>query len=189
MQSVFKLPVAIALLRAAELGELQLRDVMVLLSADVRAGAATGLGTRIGATPVEISLSERLKTMIIDSDNTAVDALLSRIGGPRGVTQSLRALGVTGVRVDRGERELHCDNAGIAPSECRASLPWRCTMQSFRRLCLSPPRVAPIVHAALRYCASGAQPVTASAITPSRILPSTRERSRISKKKCSIATS
>lgn len=123
MQSVFKLPVAIALLRAVEMGELQLRDVMSLRSADVRAGAATGLGARIGTAGLAVSLGELLKTMVIDSDNTAVDALLSRIGGSRGVTQSLRALGVTGVRVDRGERELHCDNAGIAPSDCAGFTP------------------------------------------------------------------
>jgi beta-lactamase class A len=58
---------------------------------------------------VTLTVGELLKWMLVDGDNSAADALLSRAGGPAQVTARLRELGVHGVRVDRGEDALARD--------------------------------------------------------------------------------
>ncbi len=116
MQSTFKLPVAIALLREVDKGKLKLQDKLFLTIKDVR-GGPTGISSRIGAESASISVVDLLTEMVENSDNTAVDALLPRLGGPRGVTQKLQALGLK-IKIERSERELQCDNNGVPPQEC-----------------------------------------------------------------------
>jgi beta-lactamase class A len=54
-----------------------------------------------------LSLASVCEYAISNSDNTAADVLCRRIGGPAAVTAYLRQLGVSDVRVDRYERDLH----------------------------------------------------------------------------------
>jgi beta-lactamase class A len=58
-------------------------------------------------------MEELLGAVLIESDNTAADVLMKRIGGPGAVTAWLTARKIPGVRVDRYERELPSDVYGM----------------------------------------------------------------------------
>ncbi|HEX8242158.1 MAG TPA: class A beta-lactamase [Longimicrobium sp.] len=113
MQSVFKLPVAIALLRRVDAGQVRLGVEMNVTAADLRAGHSP-IADQYPNGGARFTVRELLRRMVSESDNTAADLLLPLAGGPAGVTRTMRALGVTGVRVDRGEGRLALDFHGIA---------------------------------------------------------------------------
>ena len=108
MASSFKVAVALALVRRVERGELQLTDMVHLAPDDMRPGMGNGIAER-WPRGADLALVDLAEAMIEQSDNTACDALLSRVGGPAGVTAVVREQGVSGLRVDRSELELGRD--------------------------------------------------------------------------------
>jgi beta-lactamase class A len=101
MQSVFKLPLAIELLREVDRKKIDLARVIALGPADARGGPT---GTM--AVPAKKTVGELLEAMLITSDNVATDKLLSLVGGPRAVDARVRALGIDHVTIRYAEREL-----------------------------------------------------------------------------------
>ena len=63
----------------------------------------------------EYTAAELLAAAVGQSDNTAADVLMARIGGPGVVTAWLAAHRVEAVRIDRYERELQTEMLGLAP--------------------------------------------------------------------------
>ena len=92
-------------------GRVQLDRKVTLTPADLLDGGLDPIATEFprGAT---LTVEDLLRRMVANSDNTAVEALLALTGGPAAVTRRLRDLGITGVRVDRGERQLARDLTG-----------------------------------------------------------------------------
>jgi len=111
MQSVFKLPLAAAVLAEVDAGRALFTEQFYLLEDQLSPAfspiAAAWPGRR------EYSLQALFETMVVDSDNTAADVLMKRIGGPGAVTAWLTAGRVPDVRVDRYERELQPDVYGM----------------------------------------------------------------------------
>jgi len=101
MQSVFKLPVAIEVLRQVDGKKLDLARVVALEVADRRGGPGTLI-----TVPSKKTVRELLEAMIITSDNTATDKLLSLVGGPGVVEARVRALGVDHVTIRYTELDL-----------------------------------------------------------------------------------
>jgi beta-lactamase class A len=52
------------------------------------------------------TVGQLLAAAVSHSDNTAADVLLELVGGPAVVTAFLRAHGIQGMRIDRGEDEI-----------------------------------------------------------------------------------
>ncbi|MBX3478917.1 MAG: class A beta-lactamase [Caulobacter sp.] len=111
MQSVFKAPLGAAVLARVDAGQLSLGDVVVLTEADM----APQLSPVAAAWPAKdrYTIRDLLTAAVRDSDNTAADVLMRRIGGPTALTAWLRSRGVTGVDVDRYERELQVQALGM----------------------------------------------------------------------------
>lgn len=101
MQSVFKLPIAIEVLRQVDSKKLDLGRVVALEAADARGGPGTLI-----TVPSKKTVRELLEAMIITSDNTACDKLLSLVGGPGVVEARVRALGVDHVTIRYTELDL-----------------------------------------------------------------------------------
>lgn len=120
MQSVFKVPVALAILRRVDAGELRLDRVVPVAAADLRPGHSP-IAEAHPNGGARYTVRELLRLMVAESDNTAADLLLSLAGGPAAVTANLRAHGVAGVRVDRGEGRLALDLNGIEPGPGRTA--------------------------------------------------------------------
>ncbi len=115
LASVYKLPIAVALLRRVDAGTLALSDSVRLDPWDYRIGRATLAPNRPGGAGM-YTLARLLDAMLTDSDNTASDALLALAGGPRAVTDTLAALGLEGIRVDRSEGETLFEFYGLPDS-------------------------------------------------------------------------
>jgi beta-lactamase class A len=103
MASVFKLPVAIAVLDAVEKGTLRLDREVEILEKD-----------RMEVGPIydewkpgmRVTVARMVDVMLVDSDNTAADVLVAQLGGPSAVEKALVARGVPGVKVSLDEKGL-----------------------------------------------------------------------------------
>lgn len=115
LASVYKLPIAVALLRRVDGGTVTLSDSVRLDPWDYRIGRATLAPNRPGGAGM-YTVARLLKAMVTDSDNTASDALLTLAGGPRAVTDTLGALGLEGIRIDRPEGETLFEFYGLPDS-------------------------------------------------------------------------
>jgi beta-lactamase class A len=132
MASVFKLPVALTILDRKTRLPLSLK---VKLDASV-ARPFRGSIAQLVPRGAMLTIEELLDAMLIDSDNTAADALLGLSAGPAGVTARLRALGIDGIRVDRSEGEMALDYASVTDVPPKDQ--W--TLDSFQRAMSAVPR-------------------------------------------------
>lgn len=114
-QSVSKLWVAIAVLKAVDGGLLTVDDWVTMTEAD-RSVFFQPLASRIGRKGHRIQVMGLLRRAIIESDNSANDKLMQTVGGPEGVGQTLADMGLGHVKVGAYERDLQALTAG---------LPWR----------------------------------------------------------------
>ena len=134
--SVFKLPVLVALVRAADAGVLDLGR-QVTVPVEGRAPGPTGVSAM--SDPVTMSLRDLARSMIVVSDNAATDVVLDAVGLPA-VTATLTALGLdsTQVLVDvNGLFDTIVQDAGLASfadfppaPELRDLLTWRAVRPS-----------------------------------------------------------
>lgn len=116
MASVFKLPLAIALLARVDRGALRLDESVALGPSDIRPGGGGGtIAERAPAGGIALSIGELLEAMLVSSDNTAADALLPLAGGGAAITAQLDAVGLSDIRIDRSEAELWFDSYGAMP--------------------------------------------------------------------------
>lgn len=91
LYSVFKLPLAIAVLKAVEENRLTLSQKIHVTPAETVAGAPEN--SALWRKPVDLTIAELIDVSISRSDNTSTDKLLQLVGGPLAVTERLRALG------------------------------------------------------------------------------------------------
>lgn len=112
LASTFKLPLAVAVLRAVERDQLGPLDGKVRLEATDMLGWASPLYERM-PTGGQATLRELLSSLLENSDNSAADALLRLAGGPARVRASLVALGLPDISIDRDEAELNLDASGV----------------------------------------------------------------------------
>src|SRR5262249_46518255 len=110
--SVVKLPVAIVVLDRVDQGRWTLSTPITLLPQDMHPRGWLGDRYPRGGGPVRLQIL--LNAMLMRSDNSAADALMRLVGGPRAVTAWLERHGIHGLRVDRTERGLGDDWYGLA---------------------------------------------------------------------------
>jgi beta-lactamase class A len=118
MQSVFKAPMAAAAMAEVDAGRLRLDETIRLTEMDL--SPPFSLINQAWPTPPaghtrDMTVSELMTLAVQDSDNTAADVLMKRIGGPGAVTAWLQAKEVPAMRIDRYERDLQQEAEGMAP--------------------------------------------------------------------------
>lgn len=117
MASVYKLPIAIAILREVDVGKIALDDSIRLTPADLRLGLGNNQVEKlVGTEGHSFSVGELLRRILVDSDNASSDALLKLLT-PAKVSSHLATLGISGIRVDRPELELLLDFIGAPTHE------------------------------------------------------------------------
>ena len=114
LQSVSKFPVSVALLHMAQTRRLQLERPVTLTRDDIAPGASS-LADNLRRAPLRTTAHRLLEAMLVNSDNTAADALMKISGGPAAIQRTLKDLQVDGIRVDRIERDLQVEALGLAP--------------------------------------------------------------------------
>jgi beta-lactamase class A len=106
MQSVYKFPIAMAVLHEVDSGTLQLDQAVTVEPADmVPSGFHSPIRDRY-PKGVTLHLRDLLRSMISESDGTASDVLLRMAGGPAAVTEYLQGLGIQGIAVATSEAEM-----------------------------------------------------------------------------------
>lgn len=103
MQSVYKFPIAMAVLAQVDRGKLKLDQKIRLEASDIVRDSRILDESSQG---MEFSLAKLLQSMVSESDSTACDALLRLLGKPQQVTEYLRHLGVNDIVVANTENEI-----------------------------------------------------------------------------------
>lgn len=104
MCSTFKVPLAAAVLEAADRGKVDLRREIRFGEADLLDHApVVKANLAKGALPIETLL----EAAVVMSDNSAANLVFGQIGGPRGLTKFFRDSGDAVSRSDRDEPELN----------------------------------------------------------------------------------
>ena len=112
MQSVFKAPLALAVLHQVELGKLSLDQPIRFLPSDrILPHAYSPLWDKYPDANVDVPLRELLRLAVSLSDNVAADILLRIVGGERPVADYIASLGVPGFHLLDNENALHHDVA------------------------------------------------------------------------------
>jgi beta-lactamase class A len=107
MQSVFKLPIAMAVLHGVDQGKLSLDQKVLVRKSDlVPEGQGSVIRDQHPGGNFEISLRELLHAMMDVSDGTACDVLLRLAGGPAAVTKYVRSLGVNEMAIELSQKDM-----------------------------------------------------------------------------------
>ncbi|HEX8737030.1 MAG TPA: class A beta-lactamase, subclass A2 [Pyrinomonadaceae bacterium] len=111
MQSVYKFPIAMAVLKQVEQGNLKLEQKIRIEKSDlVPQQLRSPIRDRF-PQGTEMSLTDILKYSVSDSDGTACDVLLKTVGGADAVTKYLRDVGVRDIVVATTEKAMSQDEA------------------------------------------------------------------------------
>lgn len=112
MASTYKVPVAVELLTRVQAGTVRLDSMITLRPSDLHPGSGTL--TRLFNDPgVSLSVHNLLELMLLISDNSATDMVLTVAGGGPAVNTRLAALGISGISVDRATIQLIADVVGV----------------------------------------------------------------------------
>jgi beta-lactamase class A len=110
MQSVYKLPTAMAAMHAVEQGKLQLDQKLRFLPSDIQApDEYSPLRDKYPQGNVDLPLEDLLRGMVIESDNIANDIVMRALGGPATSDAYVRSLGIEGVHIRDNEKTLNND--------------------------------------------------------------------------------
>jgi beta-lactamase class A len=133
LASVFKVPILVTLLRAADEGTIDLTE-QVTVPLDGRAPGPTGIS--VMTDPVTLSWRDLARWMIVVSDNAATDIVLERVG-IENVNAAMKELGLTGtdIRVDcRGIFATILEDAGLASFDDLPTQPSAQELDTWRAL-------------------------------------------------------
>jgi beta-lactamase class A len=110
MQSVFKLPLAVAVLHQVEQGRLSLDQPVRFLPQDrILPHVYSPLQDEYPDAGIDVTLRELLRLTVSLSDNVAADILLRLAGGPKAVDRYIAELGIRGFHLRDSEAGLHHD--------------------------------------------------------------------------------
>jgi beta-lactamase class A len=110
MESVFKLPLAVATLDLVESEKFSLDQPIRFLPSDrILPHIYSPLQDKYPDANVDVPLRELLRLAVSLSDNVAADIVLRVIGGPSVVTSYMKSIGVEGFHLEDGEHGLHDD--------------------------------------------------------------------------------
>ncbi len=109
MQSVYKLPISMAVIKQVDAGKIKLEQKVAVAKSDfVRAGQHSPIRDR-NPNGTEVTVDELIRLAISESDGTASDVLMKLAGGPQAVQTYLTSLSVSDLIVLNTEKEIGQD--------------------------------------------------------------------------------
>lgn len=112
MQSVMKMLVGMAVMDAVDRRGWKLETKLLIRKQDLSLYMQP-IAKLVGPNGYETTIGDLVRRAIVDSDSAAADILLARLGGPDVVNKLLDRHGINGIRLDRDERHLQTEIAGI----------------------------------------------------------------------------
>ena len=127
MQSVYKLPISMAMLHAVEQGRFTLTQTIRFLPSDLIApDQRSPLRDAHPHGNVDLPVEELLRGAIVDSDGVASDILMRSLGGAATVEAYVRSLGISGIEIRDTEkalgREVALENRNTAQPRAMVAL-------------------------------------------------------------------
>lgn len=115
MASTIKVPIAVTLLHRVDQKQDDLDRSIHLATSNAVPGSGK-LHYSLAKGPVNITLRQLLQLMLTVSDNSASDALLREVNGPKAVTQRMRELGLNHIYVSRSLIRTYIDTEAVNPA-------------------------------------------------------------------------
>ncbi|MCK9211090.1 MAG: class A beta-lactamase, subclass A2 [Ignavibacteriaceae bacterium] len=109
MQSVYKFPLALAVLDKVDKGILSLDQKIFVKKEELLPNTWSPLREKYPEGNVNITLDELLTYTVSVSDNNGCDILFRLLGGPKIVNGYIHNLGITNIAVAATEEEMHKD--------------------------------------------------------------------------------
>ena len=115
MMSVFKAPLAAAVLDGIDRGRISFGQPILLTRADL-CGGASAIRDNFHGNAMTFTVRQLLAAAVTHSDNTAADALVKFVGGPGVVTDFLKSHGIEGMEVGMDEETVSHIFLGLGSS-------------------------------------------------------------------------
>lgn len=107
MQSVYKFPLAMAVLDQVDKGKLSLNQKIRVTPKDLLPNTWSPIREKYPKGNVDLKLSEILSYTVSQSDNNGCDILFRLLGGPKKVDAYVQSLGVKSIVIAATEEEMH----------------------------------------------------------------------------------
>jgi beta-lactamase class A len=111
MASTYKVAIAVKILQLVQQNKLNLYQQVAIQPFEAVPGG--GFSYKANTRGTMATLQALLRAMICNSDNTATDKLMSLAGGPTAVNNSLRALGIRDININRPTLYMIADSYGM----------------------------------------------------------------------------
>jgi len=107
MQSVYKFPLALAVLHQVDVGNLSLDKEIFLKKKDLAPDTWSPLREKYPLANVKITLDELISATVGQSDNNGCDLLFRLVGGPKKVNKFIHAIGINEIDIATTEAAMH----------------------------------------------------------------------------------
>lgn len=107
MQSVYKFPLALAVLDLVDNGKLKLKQKITITPDDYSPNTWSPIMKKYPNANVQLTLQEILEYMVSHSDNVACDILFRLVGGPLEAEKFIHSTGVRDIAIRFTEEEMH----------------------------------------------------------------------------------
>jgi beta-lactamase class A len=107
MQSVFKFPLAIAVMDQVDKGKLSLDQKITLTKKDLLQDTYSPLRDKYEGQNASVSIKEILGYTVSHSDNNGCDMLFRLLGGPQQVNNYIHSIGIKDISIVATEEEMH----------------------------------------------------------------------------------
>jgi len=109
MQSVYKFPLALAVLKKVDQKKLSLNQKIKITKQDLHPNTLSPLRDKYPDQNIEITLLELLHYTVVESDNNACDVLFGLLKGPRNVQKYVESVDVKEMKIEATEEEMSKD--------------------------------------------------------------------------------
>ncbi len=107
MQSVYKFPLALAVLNQVDKGKLSLKLKIHLDKTNLGENTWSPLRDKYSNGNINVTLDEILNYTVSQSDNNGCDILFKLVGGTKAVNRYIHNLGVNNISIAATEKEMH----------------------------------------------------------------------------------
>ncbi len=138
MQSVFKFPLALAVLRDVDAGKRSLTDTIHLRKRDLLPNTWSPLREKYPQGNVDVTLGEIIMFTVAQSDNNGCDLLFRLMGGVGAVNRTIHGLGITDIAIVSTEQEMHKDDTAQYRNWCKPAAMAELLRKFYRGEILAP---------------------------------------------------
>lgn len=142
MQSVYKFPLAVAVLHAVDQGKLSLTQKIRLTKKNLLPKTWSPLREKYPGGNVDVTLDEIIRYTVAQSDNNGCDILFGLMGGPGAVNAYIHSLGIREIAIANTEAEMHRDDKAQYRNWCAPGAMAQLLKRLYRGEVLAPATTA-----------------------------------------------